>query len=514
MSQQKLNVRVFKTEGLSVNSKQIYDDPFQSSYGDDIVQPPYNLKELKAIGEYSTIIQQCIDAYKTNIVGFGFQPEYVFDMNDDTLSTEEKRAAEEEWIRLEEFIRYLNYDEEAETILGYALEDREKMGNGYIEVLRDSLNRPAGIEYVDGQYMRIGARTVPEEVEYFITENGQKKQIKRWRTFRKFVQMINGKKVYFKEYGDPRIMNLTNGKFDENTPENLRATEIIHFKIGSGTYGIPRWIGHIVHLYGARKAEELNYLYFKQGRHVPAVITVENGMLSEDSYAAIQEYMNGIEGVENAHKFLLLEAEGIEQEGLSVGDEKITPVKVEIKPLAEILQQDALFLEYDQKSRDKIRSAFRLPPLYTGESQDYNKATADTARKVTEEQVFQPERNNIVGKLNTLFLPDLNIFNVRLALKGPNFGDPLETANALTPFINAGAAVPNDLRDLLGQLLGKELEALPDEYNVPFPVVLNSLQQQHSNPIAMLTKSKAMSGKNELINILKDLRDVLEEIRS
>lgn len=510
MGERKMKATVFKSQAAAT-TKQIYDDPFKTLYEDDIIQPPYNLTELKVIGEYSTILQQCIEAYKVNIFGFGFTPKYLFDYSAQDTNADMRSRADREWTQLEEFIRYLNYDEEVEIILGYALEDREKMGNGYVEILRDGLNRPAGMEYVDGQYVRVCKKTVPEEVEYTITENGQPKKIKRWRTFRKFVQMINGKKVYFKEYGDPRIMNLTNGKFDESTPEHLRATEIIHFKIGSGTYGVPRWIGQIVHLYGARKADELNYMYFKQGRHVPAVITIQNGMLSEESYTKLQEYMNDIEGVENAHKFLVLEAEGLTEE--KDDGESLTPVKVEIKSLAEVLQQDALFLEYDQKSRDKIRSSFRLPPLYTGESQDYNKATADTARKVTEEQVFQPERNNIVGKLNTLFLPDLDIFTVQLTLKGPNFGDPLETANALTPFINAGAAVPNDLRDLLGQVLGKELEALPDEYNVPFPVVLNSLQQQ-SNPLALLTKSKELPGQSELINILKDLRDVLEEVRS
>ncbi len=71
--------------------------------------------------------------------------------------------------------------------------------------------------------------------------------------------------------------------------------------------------------------------------------------------------MNGLEGVENAHKFLLLEAEGIAKGKNIHGDEEIAPVKVDIKSLAEILQEDALFLEYDQKNRDKIRSAFRLP---------------------------------------------------------------------------------------------------------------------------------------------------------
>lgn len=513
MREQKMKATIIKSQSPSSNTKQLYDDPFISSYNSDVIEPPYNLKELKLIGEYSTILQQCVEAYRVNILGFGLVPDYRFDYNAKNTSDDQRKAADNEWSKLEEFYRYLNYDEETETILGYALEDREKMGNGYVEMLRDGLNRPVGMEYVDAQYIRVCNRTVPEEVEYTILENGKPKKIKRWRTFRKFVQMINGKKVYFKEYGDPRHMSLVDGKFDESLPEHLRATELIHFKIGSGTYGTPRWVGHIVHQYGARKAEELNYLYFKQGRHVPAAVLVENGMLTDEAYSNLQEYMNDIEGVENAHKFLVLEAEGISKEE-DTGEEALAPVKVQIKSLAEILQQDALFLEYDEKSRDKLRSAFRLPPIYTGESKDYNKATADTARKITEEQVFEPERQVITGKLNTLFLPDLEIYHVKASLKGPNFGDPIETAKALAPIISAGGAAPNDLRDLLGEMLDKDLEALPDEYNVPFPVVLNAMQAQQNNPLAMFTKSQQPASSSELVNIMKDIRDVLEDLQS
>ncbi|BDG48786.1 phage portal protein [Parageobacillus sp. KH3-4] len=507
MAQQQMRVRVVKVEAPSTTTRQIYEDEFKNLYSDEVIEPPYNLKELKRIAEYSTILQQCVDAYRTNIVGFGLQPDYTFDINAKDVSEKVKKQAENEWVRLEEFIKYLHFDESAETILGYALEDREKTGNGFIEVLRDGLGRPAGIEYIDCQNMRVCTYTVPEEVEFTITENGVSKKIKRWKKFRRYVQMVNGKKVFFKEYGDPRVMNLTNGKFDENTPENLRATEVIHFKIGSGTYGIPRWIGHIVSLYGARKAEELNYMYFKQGRHTPAAIIVENGMLSEQSFNQLQEYMNSIEGVENAHKFLLLEAEGIETT-TDTGTDKPMPVKVQIKSLAEVLQQDALFLEYDQKTREKLRSAFRLPPLYTGEAHEYNRATADTARKITEEQVFQPERNFLANKLNTLFLPALELQHVKITLKGPDFRDPIEIAKVLTPFINAGAASPNDLRDLLGRVLGKTLEEWPAEYNKPFQLLLK--EQQSTMPILM---QKSKEQQNDLIMLLKDIRDVLEELK-
>ncbi|MCY7950779.1 phage portal protein [Bacillus inaquosorum] len=463
MHNQTVRATVFKANSAAPQTKQIYEDDFSELYGEDIIAPPYNIIELKTIAEYSTILQQCIDAYRVNITGFGFDVEYTFDVNATDVDQAKKKRAEKDWARLEAFYKCLHFDESAEMILGYAIEDREKTGNGFMEVLRDGMGKPAGIEYLDVKNMRVCGAGEPVEVSFMYEENGKVKRIKRQKRFRKYVQMINGKKVFFKEYGDPRKMDMRTGEYVSTLAEKYQANEAIHLKIGSGVYGVPRWVGNIVNLYGARKAEELNFMYFKQGRHVPAAITVENGMLSEASYRELQEYMNDLEGVENAHKFLLIEAEGIAKEKDLHGGEDITPVSVEIKSLAEILQNDALFLEYDEKSRNKLRSAFRLPPLYTGEAQEYNRATADTARKITEEQVFQPERKTLVNKLNTLLLPELNIHDVRLTLKGPDFRDPLEIAKVLGPFITAGAVSPNDLRDLAGRVLGKTLEEWPEE---------------------------------------------------
>ncbi|KRU15119.1 phage portal protein [Bacillus pumilus] len=505
----RVRARVMKAN-VSETTKQIYDDGFNYE-ADDVIEPPYNIKELKQIAEYSTILQQCIDAYKTNILGFGLGIEYVFDFNAENAPEAKKSAAEKEWTRLEELVRYMNYDESAEVVLGYVIEDRERTGNGFLEVLRNGTGQPAGIEYLDAQHMRICKIGDPVEIDFKYTDHGQVKSLKRMKRFRKYVQKINTKKVFFKEYGDPRTMNSATGEYSDETPSNLVASEVIHFKIGSGTYGVPRWIGNIVNMYGARKAEELNYLYFKQGRHVPAAITVENGMLSEASYEQLQDYMNGIEGSDNAHKFLLLEVEGIpkkKKDEIS-NDEDPAPVKVEIKSLAEILQEDALFLEYDEKTRNKIRSSFRLPPIYTGESHDYNKDTADTARKTTEEQVFQPERMIITGKLNTLFLPDLDLWHVRLILNGPDFRDPLEIAKVLTPFIQAGAVSPNDLRDLAGRILGKTLEEWPEEeYHRPLEA-----KPKASTSLLDTVFQKSAGSQEDLIHLLKDVRDELEEIR-
>ncbi|ARK23301.1 phage portal protein [Sporosarcina sp. P37] len=509
MAESNVRARVVKSS-VSPTTKQIYKDDFEGLYGADVLEPPYNLTELKLMGEYSSILQQCIDAYKTNIVGFGIESEYKLDINSEEIQQAVKAQAEKENTRLGEFIRYLNLDESPELILGYVIDDREKTGNGYIEIIRDGMGLPVGIEYVDAQHMRVCKKTVPEEVEYKILENGVEKKVKRWKRFRRYVQMIDQEKVYFKEYGDPRIMNSTTGKFDESTPENLQATEIYHFKIGSGTYGKPRWLGNLISLYGARKAEELNLMYFTNGRHIPAAITVSNGQLDNTSYENLQAYMNDLSGTDNAHKFLLLEVQGIAEEKMQNGDEKITPAKVEIKSLAEVLQQDALFLEYDENTRQKIRSSFRLPPLYTGEAQEFSRATADTARKVTEEQVFQPERKTLARILNTLFLEPLEFSYVKLSIKGADFHDPIEIAKVLGPFIQAHAVAPNDLRPLLGQVLGKKIEFLPEEYDLP----MTQMQNQSNVSDGLLDIMKSDQQQESLIDLLKDMRDVLESMQS
>ncbi len=71
MAQQSVKATVFKANAPSETTKQIYEDQFDYK-GNDIIEPPYSLKELKSIAEYSTILQQCIHAYKTKYSRFWF----------------------------------------------------------------------------------------------------------------------------------------------------------------------------------------------------------------------------------------------------------------------------------------------------------------------------------------------------------------------------------------------------------------------------------------------------------
>ncbi len=69
------------------------------------------------------------------------------------------------------------------------------------------------------------------------------------------------KESIFKEYGDPRKMDMRTGEYVNTLAEKYQANEAIHLKIGSGVYGVPRWIGNIVNLYGAKSRRTQFYVF-------------------------------------------------------------------------------------------------------------------------------------------------------------------------------------------------------------------------------------------------------------
>lgn len=516
----KASVKFIKSEGAqtdllkAMNSTSLEEDKDASTAGlEGVINPPFPIAQLQEIVEKSTILEQCVEAYRRNIVGFGAVPEYI----EDTSVQEETSEMKAELNTVEEFITYFNYDQSFEDVFGDAIEDREITGNGYIEVIRDGQELPVEGIRLDPAYMKV--TKLGDYVD--VTTKIRGRTITRKRRFRRYIQDIGTKKVYYKEYGDPRIMDYRTGEYVDSLEEEFRANEVLHLKIGKKAYGVPRWIGQLIHMMGARLAEELNYRYFTQGRHTPMAILLHNAELSPESEAQLEEYANAVEGVDNSHKFLIIEAEGLEE---GILEDQIKNAKVEMKSLADMLQQDALFLEYDDASRKKVQSAFRLPDIYVGRTLDYNRATADTARYITEEQVFEPERNSLEWVINNKFLNEFDIQHVRIEFAKPEISNAEEIVQILNAGNNAQALAPNDVRPVIGALLGVELEPFEgEEYDVPANKqnsVATGLQsnQRSNNPNedeetdSEQEQLEKAYNQPELISLLKDMRDVLEEV--
>ena len=424
-------------------------DPSVQVSASDWISHPVDMRGLKELVDDSTILPQCIRAYKNNIAGFGISVKYVEDYDEETA---EMKA---EWEKLQSIIDLLNMDMQAKEVFESIVRDRETYGISYCEVIRNMEGEVVELQFiVDTPSIDMTYPLDPYiDTEYCYKGN----KISRKKKFRKFRQNVAGKTVYFKEFGDPRIMDKRNGNYADDFSGEIefdnQANEIIEFRLGSLPYGEVRWIGQVLTIDGNRRAEILNNSYFRKGRHTPLMILVKGGTLSDDAFAKLQTYINGIEGESGQHSFLVLETDTIETTP-GFADQK--QPEVEIKDMASILQKDELFQEYQENGRKKVQSAFLLPDLYVGYTTDFNRATAQTAMEVTEKQVFQPERASLAWIVNNRLLNAYQFKYVEVKFDEPDITNPDDIQKILNVTERAGGLTPNVAKEYTYKVLGKD----------------------------------------------------------
>lgn len=467
------------------------------------IQPPVDQQGLKEMVDHSTILPQCIRAYKDNIAGFGIGVKY----KDDIEETAEMAA---EYLRAEEIVDLLNMDMDTKEVIEDIIEARETYGIAYLEVLRNIAGEVNQIEFIkDTPSIRKTAVMDPAvEIDYFykgVTTTRKKR-------FCKYKQEKNGKVVYFKEIGDPRIMDKRDGRYVEQLEIENQANELLEFSIGTSDYGTVRWIGQALSVDGSRKAENLNNNYFTEGRHTPLMIIVKGGSLSEESFTKLQEYMNGIKGESGQHAFMVLEVE--EGENRVDFEAEKTP-SVEIKDMASILQKDELFQDYLENSRKKVQSAFRLPDLYVGYTTDFNRATAQTAQEVTEKQVFIPERKSIAWAINNKLINGYQFKHVEVFFNKPDITNPDDVFKILTVTERAGGLTPNIAKEITLETLGRIAEPYDEDWG-DIPLAVSKSQMAPAAPGQNITGQidaaiqKAMTSKDDdVVLVMKEVKKLL-----
>lgn len=505
-----------------MRSNKIPEDPFKAAYGDgSVVAPPYDLRFLSELPDSSNILPQCIEAMEANVDGYGF-----------TLVTDEpeqenggyREEVEAERRRIQAFFEYCNLDMPYSQLCRRKRRDQEATGNAYWEVLRNGKGEPCGIEHIESHTMRLtkldNEYTEIDTPKYVQEATGAPpKMLKR---FRRYMQIRDGKRVYFKEWGDPRNINAVDGKvWDGDIAAEAQgkyrpATEVIHFKIYSsgGPYGVPRWIGNLLSVLGSRQAEEVNFEYFENNTVPPLAITV-SGRLNEATKEDIRYFFNEhVRGRESFNKILIVQADpaGIPLPGVSQQRPDIR-----FEHLSDAQHKDALFGEYDRVNREKVRSAFRLPPIYVGLSEDYTRATASESRMVAEEQVFGPERDDFDFVINRRILPAMGCRYWKYKSLSPTPDDSETLAGMLTNFSSAGMTV-RELRRVMAEILNKELQEADEKapwLDMPLAVYLEQLRiagqpvEQQDGQGKAQPGEKAQKSAYGIIEALKGLRDEL-----
>lgn len=494
---------VEKVAGETGESKRLPDDPFLSLLGKgQILTPPFDLLTLTMLPEHSTELNQCIEAMEINIEGYGHR--FVPRIDPDSEETPEDVAKQvrAERVRLENFFTYANFEDSFIKMRRKMRRDLETAGNAYWEVLRGANGEVQGFEPIPAYQVRlskIDSESTDVQVPILrlhVDGSVEVDKIPRKRRFRKYVQTrlvanalgsrtSDHRLAYFKEFGDPRVIDNQTGKvvppervnsFDKEgnpMPESRKANELAHWKIFSARspYGIPRYIGNLLSIFGDRKAEEINFITFENNCVPSMMILVSNGQLTQGSIDRIEDFVESqIRGSDNYSKFLIVEAEGEDQDG-----EDSAVSKIHVEKMRDQQHEDALFQNYSSNNQDKIRRAFRLPPILVGRSEQYNRATAETSRKLADEQVFAPERLEFDSWVNRCLFPEMGIVFHTFKSNSPNTTDNLDLVKILGSAEKTGGMTPRIARWLLMDILGdQELPEFPPDFeaDVPFSLTM------------------------------------------
>lgn len=492
--------------------------------------PPYDPEALCVLMEHSNALRPNIDAYATNIDGFGHRLEPAIDFeaedadqrvadaiylermaaldsedapeepteNDVAIRKRElKQLARIERARLESFFDFCCFDHSFVDLRRQTRQDLEVCGNAFWEIVRNGRGEIVRLVHVPAFTVRLLPldTSLTEVADYIRISPVQLDTVPNHRRLRRYIQIQGQEKIYFKSLGDPRLISRHTGQELDNAQPEDQATELLHFALHSSRspYGIPRWIGTLISVLGSRQMEEVNLLYFENKSVPPLALLVSGGRLSDASIPRIERFIEeNLKGKDNFHKVLILEAEG-------PGANDQAKAKIELRPLTDAQQQDALFQVYDERNIDKIGSAFRLPRLLRGESHQHNRSTAETALRFAEDQVFQPERDEFDFLMNRRLLSDMGIRFWRFRSQTPVIRDPERMTDMVEKLVRVGVLTPEEGRILAGDIFNREFRKIGDDWTKrPITLTLAGVQtgtedlRAGSTPSALLNDARTL----------------------
>lgn len=470
----------------------------QLGFASKIIRPPLSQHELSVLSEFSGSLGANLDGMMIGVEGFGQKLVEDEELSKAQKSTFETRInTERRWLETH-LIKNPNPHQSLKELRKQLQKDKQSTGNAWLELipgLKEGMyscyNRiePSNLWIVkaDNKFTRIS--------QNYVNENFQLKQKTFLVRLRRYVQIVGRKKVFFKEFRDPRHIHAQTGEVlrvranskgvqvpvdakGNEVKKGMLARELYHFKIPTTRrtpYGMPTFTGNIIAIKGSRSSEESNILTL-QNNNIPSMaVMVSGGLLTDGSINRLQEFVDtSIKSDLNYSKFLILEGES-NHDALSGA----SSMKIEIKPLTNEQHTDALWDKYDDKNNAKIRRAFRQPPAMVGETENISRDIAETSEKMAEKYVYSPERESIDEEWNKIIVQQGIVFH---SIKGnsPNVTNDQDLIKILSTAEKTGGITPRIAHMILEDVLNRKLPALVEndpDFNpdLPFSVSVGKL---------------------------------------
>ena len=336
----------------------------------DLVQPVYNLEYLSQIYEVSTYNYAAINAKVANIVGLGYSfmetrktNDAIDAISDDKQLDRARRKLNKLKQDLQDWLDATNDEDTFTETLIKVYTDLEATGNGYIEIGRTTAGDIGYIGHIPAKTMRV----------------------RRLRDG--FMQLLYGKAVFFRNFGDTETINPIGESED-------RPNEIIHLKKYTpmnNYYGIPDIVAAQMSLAGNEFAGRYNLDYFENKAVPRYIITVKGAKLSPESERKLLEFFQvGLKGKNHRSLYIPLPA-----------DTPDNKVEFKMEPV-EAGAQESSFNIYRQSNRDEILLAHRVPINKIGVPEGVSLANARDADKTFKEQVCRPAQMRLEKRINSI----------------------------------------------------------------------------------------------------------------
>jgi PBSX family phage portal protein len=450
---------------------------------DQIVQPPYGLQRLSQWVDLSTELGQNIRTIVTNTTGFGWQLKEV--PIPDSIRKDYASAIEEERFLLEAKLSTIHAKVSLQELREREVFDKHSCGNGYLEILEDRSGAIVGLAHIRGYLVKLLHRDKkPTLIKVPRVRRDQGFKIEdvdmQYRFRRYCIILSTGSPVYFREAGDPRILNKKTGKYDNDTPFEDQATALIHNAVYNPLtpYGVPVWVGASVAVAGSRESEEVNYDSITHNMIPSMFVVVENGILTDGSVKRLKEWMEkNVAESKNRSQFIILEGDAGEDGALDPGH-----FRIHLEPLTSVQHSDQLYQEYDSNNRDKVRQSFRIPPIFVGRAEDYNRATSDTAKVIADEQVFAPERTRNDYLINRFVMLPWGTRFHEFKSNHPNVTNDIELIRMMGIAERSGGMTPRRADRLMRDVFPDGLGPMPEGVDLDVPFSITFAETQKAQP--------------------------------
>lgn len=394
------------------SSKALENVPNASIYNVlDVAEPKYNLEYLGRLYDISSYHASSIDAKIDNTVGLGYTFEYnrTAEKLRDASSKKSKLANRKVNEQLEDtrealgniFESLNGLDEFEQTLIKY-VQDYWTMGNGYLEVGRDTKGIVNYLGHINAKNIRVRNN-----------RDG-------------FVQYVDGRYVFFRNYGDI----TTKDPFQQDRHPN----EIIHLKKYSSTddyYGTPEAVSIINAISGMEFAQRYNIEYF-ENKAVPRYIIKTKGL----NLSTVQQA--------NLLKFFETQTKGVHHRTILIpmpaGDGK----DISFEPV-ETREQDSSWNTYIKENIQFITSRHRVPPGRIGiSSAASSQGETEMSERGFKETVCRPIQRVVEKKLNKIISEMTDLFDFKL--KEYALTDEDQKSQIHERYLRWGVIVPDEVR--------------------------------------------------------------------